>query len=82
MKRKVYEEPAHRFPVIVRDRSHFTAMISILNKNCKSGMQNWTMTKKVGKHLRKSNSTPVETEVLIFNEDVNTAELETLIKLL
>jgi hypothetical protein len=49
-------------------------------------MDNWTMTKKVGKYLRRGANaggmSPIKTEVLIFNKDVNTTELETFIKLL
>lgn len=80
-KKKTYNVPVHRFPVIIRDRSHFTAIISALNNSCKSGMENWTMTKKVGKYLRRQQK-PVTTEVLIFNNSINTIELETFVKLL
>jgi endonuclease V-like protein UPF0215 family len=80
-KKKTYNMCEHRFPVIIRDRSHFTSIISALNNSCGSGMENWTMTKKVGKHLRLKNS-DVNTDVLIFNKSINTVELETFVKLL
>jgi hypothetical protein len=79
--KKTYKKPVHRFPVIIRDRDHFTAIISTLNSSCNAGIENWTMTKKVGKYLRRR-GVPVTTEVLIFNDEVNTIELETFVKLL
>lgn len=80
--KKAYKDPLHRFSIQVRDRDHFTAIIAVLNKNCNPGMQNWTMTKKVGKFLRRGTRGPVKTEVLIFNDSVDTQELETFVKLL
>lgn len=79
-KRKL-KEPEHRFPISIRDRSHFVAIISVLDKNCGKGVKNWTMTKKVGKFLRMGR-VPAKTELLIFNKAVDPTELETLIKLL
>ena len=85
-KTKVYQTPVHRFPIIVRDQDHFTTIISTLDKNCSKGITNWTMTKKVGKYLRRgkivTSPSVIKTEVLIFNKNVNTTELETFIKLL
>lgn len=80
-KTPAHRTPVHRFPINIRNHLHFTAIISALNTSCKSGMENWTMTKKVSKYLRRQQN-PVTTEVLIFNESINTVELETFIKLL
>tara|TARA_B100000929_G_scaffold286481_1_gene271700 strand:+ start:177 stop:449 length:273 start_codon:yes stop_codon:yes gene_type:complete len=80
-KKKAKEQPKHRFQISVRDRSHFVAIISVLDKNCGKGVRNWTMTKKVGKFLRMGR-VPAQTELLIFNKTVDPVELETLIKLL
>lgn len=79
--KKQYSDPLHRFQLSIRDRTHFTSIISILDRNCGKGIKNWTMTKKVGKFLRMG-KVPVSTELLIFNRDTNCKELETLIKLL
>lgn len=81
--KKNYREPAYRFSIQIRDRNHLATIIAILNRDCGgSGMQNWTMTKKVIKYLRRKPVTPVKTDVLIFRDDIDTKELETLIKLL